>query len=138
MCSLRRRSQPGRTARAAFAGSRAREAIGRSSAIYGERFGANGTSHTHWELAATHQGLERAGLVVVNVRARDDRDAAERMLGEIVRIRSDDDVRIAVLGRFAHRTEVTVVVTDLSDPKDAGTKKALTRINRALAQRDRR
>jgi hypothetical protein len=29
------------------------------------------------------------------------------------------------------------VVADLSDPKDAGTKKALTRIKRALAQRGR-
>ncbi|MGO9834110.1 MAG: hypothetical protein ACLP1X_07845 [Polyangiaceae bacterium] len=128
----------GRSAIAAFAGSRVREAIGRASAIYGESFGANGSSHTHWELAATHRGLEGAGLVVVNVRARDDRDAAERMLGEIARIRSDDDVRAAVLGRFAHRTKVTAVVADLSDAKDAGTKKALTRIKRALAQRDQR
>lgn len=86
---------------------------------------------------STTQGLERAGLVVVNVRARDDRDAAERMLDEIARIRSDDDVRTAILGRFAHRTKVTAVVADLSDPKDAGTKKALTRIKRALAQRGR-
>ncbi len=126
-----------RSAITALTGSRAREAIGRASAIHGETFGVNGISHTHWELAETHQGLERAGLVVVNVRARDDRDAAERMLGEIARIGSDDDVRAAVLGRFAHRTKVAAVVADLSDPKDAGTKKAFARIKRALAQRDR-
>ncbi len=124
----------GRPAIAAFAGSRAREAMGRAAAIYGETFGAKGAGHAGWELAPAHQGLERAGLVVVNVRARDDRAAAERMLDEIARIRSDDDVRAAVLGRFAHRTKVTAVVADLSDPKDAGTKKALTRIKRALAQ----
>ena len=127
----------GRPASAAFGGSRAREAMGRAAAIYGESFGAKGPAHAHWELAPMHQGLERAGLVVVNVRARDDRAAAERMLDEIARIRSDDDVRAAVLGRFAHRTKVTAVVADLSDPKDAGTKKALTRIKRALAQRGR-
>jgi hypothetical protein len=92
---------------------------------------------THWKLAPAHQGLERADLVVVNVRARDHREAADRMLEEIARIRSDDDVRTAVLGRFSHRTKVTAVVADLSDPKDSGTKKALTRIKRALAQRGR-
>ena len=127
----------GRPASAAFGGSRAREAMGRAAAIYEESFGAKGTRHAGWELAPTHQGLERAGLVVINVRARDDRDAAERILDQIARIRSDDAVRTAVLGRFAHRTKVTAVVADLSDPKDAGTKKALTRIKRALAQRGR-
>jgi hypothetical protein len=127
----------GRPAIAAFAGSRARELVGRAAAIYGESFAGKGPAHAHWELAPTHQGLERAGLVVVNVRARDDRAAAERMLDEIARIRSDDAVRTAVLGRFAHRTKVTAVVADLSDPKDAGTRKALTRIKRALAQRGR-
>ena len=74
---------------------------------------------------------------MVNVRERDDRAAVERMLDEIARIRSDAAVRTAVLGRFAHRTKVTAVVADLSDPKDAGTKKALTRIKRSLAQGDR-
>ena len=128
----------GRPAIAAFAGSRAREVIGRAAAIHGESFfAAKGRARANWELAPTHQGLERAGLVVVNVRVRDDRAAAERMLDEIARIRSDDDVRAAVLGRFAHRTKVTAVVADLSDPKDAGTKKALTRIKRALAPRGR-
>lgn len=127
----------GRPAIAAFAGRRAREAIGKAAAVYGESFAATVHAHGHWELAPTHQGLERAGLVVVNVRARGDRDAAERMLDEIARIRSDDDVRAAVLGRFAHRTKVTAVVADLSDPKDVGTRKALTRIKRALAQRGR-
>ena len=40
-------------------------------------------------------------------------DAAERMLKEIARIRSDDAVRTAVLGWYAHRTKVTAVVADL-------------------------
>jgi hypothetical protein len=111
--------------------------MARAAAIYGESFGAKGAAHAGWELAPTHQGLERAGLVVVHVRAHDDRDAAERMLDEIARIRSDEAVRTAVLGRFVHRTKVTAVVADLSDPKDPGTKKALTRIKRALAKRGR-
>lgn len=126
-----------RPAVASFAGSRAREVLGKLAAIHGASSSARAGAHVHWELAPTHQGLERAGLVVVNVRERDDRAAADRMLDEIARLRSDDDVRTAILGRFAHRTKVTAVVADLTDPKDAGTKKALTRIKRALAQRGR-
>jgi len=81
---------------AAFAGSRVREAVGKAAAIYGESSVAKGPAHTRWELAPTHQGLERAGLVVVSVRARDDRAMTERMLDEIARTRSDDAVRAAV------------------------------------------
>jgi hypothetical protein len=124
-----------RTAMAAFAGSRAREAIGKAAAIYGESFTSSGGARTYWELAPMHRGLERAGLIVINVRQGDDRDAANRMLGEVARIRSDDDVRASILGRFAHRTKVTAVVADLSDAKDAGTKKVLARIKRALTSR---
>jgi hypothetical protein len=69
------------------------------------------------------------------VRDRADRAVAERMLDEIARIRSDDAVRTSLLGRFAHHSKITAVVGNLSDPKDAGTRKALTRIKRALVQR---
>lgn len=124
----------GRSARAAFEAGVERERRKGRHDLWHDLM-AQGAGHAGWELAPTHQGLERAGLVVVNVRARDDRDTAERMLEEIARIRSDDDVRAALLGRFAHRTKVTAVVADLSDPKDSGTKKALTRIKRALARR---
>ncbi len=124
-----------RTAAAAFAGSRIREAIGKAAAIYGESFSPKGGPGTFWEIAPTHRGLERAGIVIVNARRGDDRGAAERMIDEIARIRSDDDVRTSILGRFAHRTKVTAVVADLSDLKDAGTKKALARIRRAMTQR---
>ena len=65
------------------------------------------------------------------------RSGMTALLDEIARIRSDDAVRAAVPGRFAHRTKVTAVVADLSDPRDAGTRKALTRIKRAIAQRGR-
>jgi hypothetical protein len=124
-----------RTATAAFAGSRIREAIGKATAIYGESFSPKSAPGTFWEIAPTHRGLERAGLVIVNVRRGDDLGATARMIDEIARIRSDDDVRTSILGRFAHRTKVTAVVADLSDPRDAGTKKALARIKRALARR---
>jgi hypothetical protein len=43
-------------------------AVGRAAAMHGERLRAKGPTSARWELAPTHQGLERAGLVVVNVR----------------------------------------------------------------------
>ena len=121
-----------RTASAAFGGSRMREAIGKAAAIYGESFTPGSRARTFWEVAPTHRGIERAGLVVINLRKGDDRSAADRTLADVARIRSDDDVRTSILGRFAHRTKITAVVADLSDTKDAGTKKALARIKRAL------
>lgn len=109
--------------------------LGDRAAIAAFAGAPRGGSGTLWEIAPTHRGLERAGLVIVNVRSGDDRAAAERMLDEIARIRSDDDVRTSILGRFAHRTKVTAVAADLSDRTDAGTRKALARIKRALAHR---
>jgi hypothetical protein len=46
---------------AAFAGSRAREAIGEAVSISGESFASSGGTRTYWELAPTHRGIERAG-----------------------------------------------------------------------------
>jgi hypothetical protein len=86
----------GRLALAASAWSRAREAVGKAAAIYGESFGAKGPVHTRRQLARTHQDPELAGLVVVNVRVRDDRAVTERMLDEITQILSDDALRTAV------------------------------------------
>src|ERR1019366_3803016 len=40
-------------------------AVGRGAAMHGERLRAKGPTSARWELAPTHQDLERAGLVVV-------------------------------------------------------------------------
>ncbi len=89
------------------------------------RLSSGGGPGTLREITPTHRSLERAGPVIINAWRDHDRGAAERMIDEIARIRSDDDVRTSILGRFAHRTKVAAVVANLSDPKDAGTKKAL-------------
>lgn len=39
-----------------------------------------------------------------------------------------------VLGWHHHRLPVTAVVANLADPKDAGLKKAITRLKRAIAK----
>jgi hypothetical protein len=73
--------------------------------------------------------------VVINLREGDDRDAADRMLADVARIRRDDDVWTSILGRFGDRPKVAAVLADLSDAKNAGTKKALARIKRAMTNR---
>ena len=60
-------------------------AIGRAAAMHGERLRAKGPTSARWELAPTHQGLERAGLVVVNVRTHTHTTIALRRSGELQR-----------------------------------------------------
>lgn len=91
-----------------------------------------------WSVAASHRGIENAGLVVVNVRADQDRVEADRLVEEVGRIRSDDELRTALLGRSARRQRITAVVANVADPKDPGTKKATARIKSAVARRTRR
>ncbi len=116
---------------------RVRQTIENAIAIYDESFGRKHRAQPTWTLAPAYRGLENAGLVVVNVRAGEQRAAADAMLGEIARIRSDDAVRTSILGRFGHRIPVTTVVADLANPKDLGTKKAMARVRRAIARRGR-
>jgi len=91
-----------------------------------------------WTVAETHRGIEKAGLVVINARSTKEHAAGESMLPELTRLRTDDEIRVAVLGRFAHRLPVTTVVADLTDAKDAGTRKAVARAKRTISQRSRR
>jgi hypothetical protein len=111
-----------------------RETIVKAAIALAERAAPPGTT-TSWSLAKTHEGIERAGLVIVNVREDRERLEAERMLIEIARIRASEEVRTAVLGRLAHRTPVTALIANLAEPKDPGTKKALARIKRVFARK---
>jgi hypothetical protein len=81
------------------------------------------------------RGIERAGLVVINARSPREKAAGQRMLPDLARLRTDDELRVAVLGSLAHRVPVTSVVADLTDRKDAAMRKALTRIKRTISQR---
>jgi hypothetical protein len=85
-----------------------------------------------WKLAAGYAGIERAGLVVVNVRSEAEREGAARLLAQLQRVRKDDDVRRDVLGPFGRKTAITAVVADLAKLDDPGTKKAVARIRRAI------
>src|ERR1019366_6984873 len=91
-----------------------------------------------WGVTPALRGIERAGLVVVNARSGKEHAAGQRMLPELARLRTDDEIRVAVLGRFAHRLPVTTVVADLTDAKDAGMRKAIARAKRTISQRSGR
>lgn len=87
-----------------------------------------------WGLTHPYAGLERAELVVLSVGTDDERERAETTAAEIARIREDDAIFTDLRAPFMTRRPVTVAIADLSDAKDAGLKKALTRLRRAVAR----
>jgi hypothetical protein len=89
----------------------------------------------HWTLANGYAGIERAQLVVVNVRTRSQREGAEPLLTEIARLRKDEEIYGDVIGLGGNKLPITAVLADLADPKDAGLKKAVARVKRATKRR---
>jgi len=88
-----------------------------------------------WGLAEGFAGIERAQVVVVNVRSPAERGRGEAMLPELARLRKDREVFDDVIGWRENRLPITAGVADLADPKDNGLKRILTRIKRAFASR---
>lgn len=84
-----------------------------------------------WALEAGYEGLERAQLVIVNVRSDKERSAADVLLSEIPRLRKDAEVFRDLIGLSGDRRQITAVAADLSNPKDPGLRKALARVRRA-------
>ncbi|MHB8244080.1 MAG: hypothetical protein ACYDGN_01830 [Acidimicrobiales bacterium] len=85
-----------------------------------------------WAIADRYAGIEDAQLVVVNVRAEDDRAAAEELAADVKRVREDKALFADIIGHRGTRVPVTVVVTDVTAPADVDFKKALARIRRAI------
>jgi hypothetical protein len=89
-------------------------------------------SHTeHWAVAGGYEGVEHAQLVVVNIRGEAERQRGEQLVADVGRLRLFDDI----LGFRGSRIPITAVVANLADPRDAGTKKAVARVRRALRTR---
>jgi len=86
----------------------------------------------HWAVSERFQGIQRAGLVVVNVRDPAERPAAEQLLVDLARLRNDDALFNDILGWRGHRTPITAVVANISDPRDSGRKKAIARVRRTI------
>jgi len=77
-------------------------------------------------------GIERAQLVVFDVRHDGERKVAERLVGEVARLRKDEDLFHDLIGPPGTRTPVTAVVANLADPGDPGCRKALARVRRCV------
>jgi hypothetical protein len=52
----------------------------------------------HWAVSERFQGIERAGLVVVNLRDPDERPAAAQLLVDLARLRKDDALFNDIVG----------------------------------------
>jgi len=85
-----------------------------------------------WSLAEPYRGIQHARLVIVNVRSAAERKRGEKLLEDIGRLRSDEEVFRDVVGSRGSRTRITAVAADLSNPEDPGLKKAVARVRRAL------
>jgi len=85
-----------------------------------------------WAVSERFQGIQRAGLVVVNVRDPAERQAAEQLRVDLARLRNDDALFNDILGWRGHRTPITAVVANISEPRDAGRKKAIARVRRTI------
>ena len=89
----------------------------------------------HWALAAPYEGVQHAHLIVVNARSDAERNAAASVVAEVARLRQDNDVYGDVFGIRGSKRPVTAVIVDLSNSKDTGLKKAITRVKRATKRR---
>ncbi len=89
----------------------------------------------HWVIADGYGGIERAQLVVINARDDGERERGDRLVAEVHRIRKDTAVFDDILGYRGNKIPVTAVVANMVDRNDAGTKKALARVRRAIRGR---
>jgi hypothetical protein len=85
-----------------------------------------------WAVADAYHGIERAQLVVVNIRDDAEKDTGETLLTQVARLRNDREIYTDVMGPRGNRVPITAVVADLTHPADPGTKKALKRIRRVI------
>ncbi len=79
-----------------------------------------------------YEAVENAGLCVVTIHDAASRKAAVRFAKEVQTMRADHELRRKLFGPFSRFVPATIVAADLRDPRDAGTKKALARVRRAL------
>lgn len=101
-------------------------------AMAAARRGPRPTPVKQWAIADRYRGVEDAGLVVLNIRDDHERKAAERLLAEVARLREDEAVFKDVFSWRGSHSPITAVAADISDPRDAGTRKALARIRRSI------
>jgi hypothetical protein len=88
-----------------------------------------------WAITERYRGIEHARVAVVNISDESEREPAERLVSELMRLRQDEALLKDILSRRRDRRPVTAVVANLADPKDPGRKKAVDRIRRSMRPR---
>jgi hypothetical protein len=88
-----------------------------------------------WAISERYRGIELARVAVVNISREGEREPAERLVSELMRLRQDDALVEDILSRGRDRRPITAVVANLADPKDPGRKKAVDRIRRSMRPR---
>lgn len=89
----------------------------------------------HWALDAGYEGIQRAQMVVVNVRSEAERARAAALVADVARLRKDEAVFRDVLGWRGSKVAVSALSVDLVNPKDAGLRKAIARVKRSARRR---
>ena len=89
----------------------------------------------HWAISHPYTGIERAQLIVANVRSEGERKRGEQLIADVVRLRKDEALFSDILGSRGSRTPITAVVANLADPDDPGRKKAIARARRSFRSR---
>jgi hypothetical protein len=84
-----------------------------------------------WRLAPECPGIEYAQVVVINIRNEDEAARAQEMVEELVSLRKDPVIFEEAVD-WGSRLPITACVADLSNPKDKGLRKVLTRIKRVF------
>lgn len=87
----------------------------------------------YWGLAEGCEGIELAGLVIVNIHDEAQREEAGRLVAEVHRMRTDPELFRNIVGRLGSRQRITAVVANLRVPGDAGLMKAVARIKRTVS-----
>jgi hypothetical protein len=86
----------------------------------------------HWAVSEPFRGIERAGLVVVNIRDESER---AQLVADAHRLRKDDALFEDMLAWRGNRIPITAVVANLADARDPGRKKAFARVHRTIRPR---
>jgi hypothetical protein len=88
-----------------------------------------------WVISERYAGIERAQLVIVNVRDRSDSPRAAELLSDLVKLRQDQEIFSGVLGYRGNRVPITAVAGNLADPADPGLKKAIAKVRKVVQSR---
>lgn len=94
--------------------------------------GSRRPATARWRVIPEHAGIERAQVVIVNVRGDLEREHGNALLADVVRMREDSEVFADLRADGITKARITAVVADLSDPTDPGTKKAVAKVRRTI------